>query len=238
MSTALSPFTVRRESMTEQTARAIRESILTGNYRFGQKLRETELSKQMGVSNSVVRGALHILQGEGMVTTKPYCGRTVFDLSPGEASEVRVMRASLEGYAAYLAAKKMMPIHAERLLEAADRFTRWPAPSYSEWVDRELSFHRIVWQATGNEFLQTHLQKIALPSLVFLIVNLEREGQEASHVWEVNEQESGGGPRGHQLLARTIVSGDPEESRQVMILHVLPGLDDAERVERARLFHL
>ena len=124
MSTGLSLTAVRRESMTEQTARAIRESILTGNYRFGQKLRETELSEQLGVSNSVVRGALHILQGEGMVITKPYCGRTVFDISPAQASEIQVMRASLEGYAAYLAAQKMTPDHAEHLYRAAERFIR------------------------------------------------------------------------------------------------------------------
>ncbi len=233
-----SPSAVRRESMTEQTASAIREAVLNGTYRFGQKLRETELSEQLGVSNSVVRGALHILQGEGMVITKPYCGRTVFDLSPGQASEIQVMRASLEGYAAYLAAKKMTQVHADRLLEAADRFVRWPAPSYSEWVDRELSFHRTIWQATENEYLQMHLQKIALPSLVFLIVNLKREAQEAARVWEINEQESGGGVRGHQLLARIIAAGDPDESRQAMILHILPGLTDIERVERAKLFHL
>jgi DNA-binding GntR family transcriptional regulator len=238
MSGALSSSLVRRESMTEQTARAIRESILAGIYSLGQKLRETELSGQLGVSNSVVRGALHILQGEGMVTTKPYCGRTVFELLPGQDFEIRFMRASIEGYAAYLAAKRMTPTHAERLLEAAKRFTQRPATSYSEWVDRELNFHRTVWEATGNDFLQTHLQRIALPSLAFLIVRLEREGQEASRVWEAYEQESAGGLRGHQLLARTIAGGDPENSRQAMILHVVPGLDDAERLERAKLFHL
>ena len=49
-------------------------------------------------------------------------------------------------------------------------------------MDSELNFHHAVWQATENEYLEMHLHKIAMPSLVFLIVNLERDDREASHV--------------------------------------------------------
>src|SRR5215813_7997214 len=112
---------VVRASLTEQTTRAIREAILDGTYALGQKLREGELASRFGVSSSVIREALHMLQGEGIIVTKPYCGRSVFQLRPEEISELVVMRAFLESYAAYLAAQKIAPAAAEAIRRAAER---------------------------------------------------------------------------------------------------------------------
>src|ERR1700759_3748893 len=90
---------VQRVAMTEQTVRALRNAILDGTYSLGQKLRESELVTRFGVSSSVIREALHVLQGEGIVVTRPYCGRSVFGLQPHEYDELLTMRASLEAYA-------------------------------------------------------------------------------------------------------------------------------------------
>ncbi|MCX6620060.1 MAG: GntR family transcriptional regulator, partial [Acidobacteria bacterium] len=117
------PGLLRRESLTDQTARAIREAILNRTYALGQKLRESELAARFGASSSVIREALHLLQGEGLVTTRPYCGRSVFSVQPEEAKELVIVRASLESHAAYLAAKKVTPAAAERIVTAADRMT-------------------------------------------------------------------------------------------------------------------
>src|SRR5579871_1677159 len=116
------PALVRRESLTEQTVRSLRDAILDGTYSLGQKLPEGELVARFGVSSSVIREALHVLQGEGIIVTNPYRGRSVFSLRPEEGAELLTMRASLESYAAYLAARKMTPAIADAILTAAHRF--------------------------------------------------------------------------------------------------------------------
>jgi len=76
----VAPKALQRESLSKRVADSIRAAVLNGEYQLGQKLREVELSKSYGVSNSVVREAFHILQGEGIVVTDPYRGRSVFNI--------------------------------------------------------------------------------------------------------------------------------------------------------------
>ena len=73
--------------MTDRVADIIRAAVVSGEYEPGQKLREVELSRSLGVSNSVIREAFHILQGEGVVTADPYRGRSVFSLEGLEGSQ-------------------------------------------------------------------------------------------------------------------------------------------------------
>ena len=217
---------VRRESLTDQTARAIREAILNGTYKLGQKLREGELENHLGVSSSVIREALHILQGEGIIVTKPYCGRSVFALKPEEGSELTLMRASLECYAAYLAAQKIRTAAAEKILAGASRFTMDTPGSYSEWVERELGFHRAVWEASGNEWLLHQLLQFSVP--VFATRLLGYGDIDVVRLWQDSRsRETETNPQGHQTLARAIVSGAAREARRLMILHIVPEASQA-----------
>lgn len=219
-----SPARVRRESLTDQTVRAIREAILDGSYELGRKLREVELVTRFGVSSSVIREALHVLQGEGIIVTKPYCGRSVFELRREEVSELVMIRASLESYAAYLAAQKITPEMARAIRAAARSFTDAPPTSYGEWVDRELGFHRAVWEASRNEWLLRQLNQFSVP--VFAMRLLDRREMSVRSLWENCQlRETRDNPSGHQSLCRAIVTGPPVEARRQMLLHILAQTD-------------
>jgi DNA-binding GntR family transcriptional regulator len=161
-----------------------------------------------------------VLQGEGIVVAKPYCGRAVFDLRPEEQSELTIMRASLESYAAYLAAAKITPAGAERILAAARRFLDVPT-SYSDWVDYELGFHRAVWEAARNEWLIRQLTQISVAAVTARI--LGRRDADVRRLWQdCRTRETETNHQGHQKLARVIVNGKPRDARELMILHVMP----------------
>ena len=213
---------VQRVSMTEQTVRALRNAILDGTYSLGQKLRESELVARFGVSSSVIREALHVLQGEGIVTTRPYCGRSVFSLQPNEYEELLTMRASLESYAAYLAATKMTPGMSDRLLAAARRFTDDSPQTYSDWVEREITFHRTVWEASGNEWLERQLDQFSLPIFAVRFPVSPGKSFDVQSLWQASQyRETEDNPNGHQAVARTIVSGDAKNAKKIMIAHIL-----------------
>lgn len=218
---------IRRESLTEQSIRAIREAILGGTYVMGQKLRESELVARFAVSSSVIRGALHVLQGQGIIVTKPYCGRSVFTLTPDESNELIVMRTSLESYAAYLAAQKITPYLASELMAAATRFITKAPVSYSDWVDLELGFHGTIWKASQNDWLRRQLNQLAFPTFALRI--LERKYQDVQRLWqECQLRETEDNAQGHQVLARAIAQGDAARSRSLMLLHVMPEVDEMD----------
>jgi DNA-binding GntR family transcriptional regulator len=226
---------VQRMSMTDQTVRALRNAILDGTYSLGQKLREGELVARFGVSSSVIREALHVLQGEGIVVTRPYCGRSVFTLQPREYQELLTMRASLESYAAYLAAQKMTAEMSEKVLYAAQQFTTRPPKTYSDWVEREMAFHQIVWEASGNEWLQRQLKQFSVPIFVVRLPGAHSRQFNAHTAWkEWRIRETADNPHGHQALARAIVSADARAAQQLMIHHILPDPDGSQK----DMFHL
>lgn len=221
-----SPALVRRESLTDQTSQAIREAILDGTYALGQKLRESELAARFGVSSSVIREALHVLQGEGIIVTKPYCGRSVFSLRPEESAELTFMRASLESYAAYLAATKTNPAAAQAITSAALRFIASPPAAYTDWVERELGFHRAVWRASENEWLLRQLNQSSVPVFAFQIVATRARDFDVQTLWRNSViRETPDNPHGHQALAAAIAAGDARKARNLMLLHILQRRD-------------
>jgi DNA-binding GntR family transcriptional regulator len=59
----------------------IRRAILQRKLNPGDRLREAEISKQMGVSRGPVREAIRMLEQEGLLVSLPYKGSTVTEIS-------------------------------------------------------------------------------------------------------------------------------------------------------------
>ncbi|PYV08305.1 MAG: GntR family transcriptional regulator, partial [Acidobacteria bacterium] len=102
--------------VTEQ----LRKAILRGEYQLGQRLTEAELGIRFDVNSVTVREAFHALEGEGLIVTVPFCGRSVFRLTADEIIELTMQRASLEAQAAYLAAIRLDDQAAERIRRAVE----------------------------------------------------------------------------------------------------------------------
>ena len=60
----------------------IRRRILTGEFRPGQKINESEIALKLGISRSPVREAFRVLEREGLITTLPRKGSYITDISP------------------------------------------------------------------------------------------------------------------------------------------------------------
>src|ERR1700740_1089334 len=92
----------RALSVTDQ----IRESILGGAMRGGERLNEVQLSKTLSVSRTPVRAALQALAGEGLLDYAPNRGFTVREFALRAIVDAYDIRASLEGLAARFAAQR------------------------------------------------------------------------------------------------------------------------------------
>ena len=77
----------------------LRKSILTGEFRPGQKINESEIATNLGISRSPVREAFRILERDGLIITSPRKGSYITDISPKDLEELFGIRKILECFA-------------------------------------------------------------------------------------------------------------------------------------------
>jgi DNA-binding GntR family transcriptional regulator len=82
----------------------IQDEILGKKYVPGDRIKEDELSKDLGISRTPIREALVILEQRGLVIQRPHRGTFVTNFTRGEIIDLLQVQAVLEGLAASLAA--------------------------------------------------------------------------------------------------------------------------------------
>src|SRR5579862_6008283 len=92
-------------TLSIQTYDELRTAIVQGRIRPNQRLIETELAEEYGVSRTPVRESLQRLAAVGLIVAARR-GWTVREHSLDEIREIYEVRAALEGYAARLAAER------------------------------------------------------------------------------------------------------------------------------------
>ncbi|PEJ60646.1 MULTISPECIES: GntR family transcriptional regulator [unclassified Bacillus (in: firmicutes)] len=94
-------------SIREHAYRYLKELILEGHYKPGDRLIERELAVKLNISRTPIREALFRLESQGFVKTVPRKGVIVSNISDEDIMEVFTILSSLEVLAAKLAAQKM-----------------------------------------------------------------------------------------------------------------------------------
>jgi DNA-binding GntR family transcriptional regulator len=94
-------------SIREHAYIYLKEMILEGELKAGDRLIERELAGKLGISRTPIREALFRLESQGFVKTVPRKGVVVSNISVSEVIEVFTILASLEVLAVKLAAQRM-----------------------------------------------------------------------------------------------------------------------------------
>src|SRR3546814_638178 len=105
-----------------QTFRKLREAILNGVFKPGERLTEAKLCARMGVSRTSIREGLRRLEGERLITILPNKGPTVTQITWAEAEEIYHVRALLEGEAAAMFATRATAEDLAELRAALEAF--------------------------------------------------------------------------------------------------------------------
>jgi len=102
-------------SVNDAVTRALREAILSGKIRPGDRLLQDELARQLGVSRQPVREALRRLQSEGLVVQTPQRGLLVREFTKADLQENYYLRQLLESEAAQSAAERITSAELQEL---------------------------------------------------------------------------------------------------------------------------
>lgn len=100
------PQQMQQFSRPEWLVSVIRDRVIKGEYKPGDRIREAELQQEFGLSNGPVREALQRLVADGILDRSPWRGVRVVELSKEEIVELFQLRLAVLEYAAELAARR------------------------------------------------------------------------------------------------------------------------------------
>ena len=102
----------------------LRESILTGEMKPGERLMEIHLANRLGVSRTPIREAIRMLELEGLVTMIPRRGAEVAQITEKGLKDVLEVRQALDALAIELACERITEEEIRELRRACDTFVQ------------------------------------------------------------------------------------------------------------------
>lgn len=209
------PAGKRRAPLGETVAAALRQAIVDGRYKPGERLVEDRLSLEFGVSRVPIREAIKTLVAEGLAVPTGQRGAQVAELTADFVQELVEVRATLEGLNAKLAARHRDPeilAQLRAVLEQGNEAARSGSPA--ELAQLNAAFHDLLAKAGANRVLKDIMRMLReRTDLVFRRNSTER----APDDW-----------REHAQILSAVVEGDEELATILAARHV-------HRAARARL---
>ena len=199
---------VDRWTLRERTAEALRMGIVEGNLAPGSRLRETQLSEELGVSRGTIREAILRLAEDGLVWVEARRGATVRRFGPDDIRQVYELREVLERLAARKAAQRPRAEVEPTLRSALVRLDRAAGGSFSERVMADSAFHGAICGLAQNTLLSGAWQRLAGPMRVALI------SAGPTEVLPLQTHER------HSALVDVILAGDPDEAERHAAWHL------------------
>lgn len=144
--------------------KTLREAILRGDLKPGERLMELQLAAKLGVSRTPIREAIRMLQQEGLAVTIPRRGAEVAAMTEKDMEDVLQVREALEILAVQLASEK---ITKEQIAELEERLKAFEqaveTAEVKQIAQSDIDFHDLIYTAAEN------------PRLVVLLNNLREQ---------------------------------------------------------------
>ncbi len=132
----------------------LRQAILTGELKPGERLMEIHLANRLGVSRTPIREAIRKLELEGLVTMIPRRGAEVAQITEKSMSDVLEVRRALDALCVELACDRITEEELESLKQACEGFEQAvKTRDVKKIAQADVAFHDIIVKATGNQRL-------------------------------------------------------------------------------------
>lgn len=139
----------------------LRQAILKGELKPGERLMEIALAERLGVSRTPIREAMRKLELEGLVVMIPRRGAQVANITEKDLNDVLEVRIALENVAIEKACKRMTEEEMGRLWLAAKEFEHIIGEdNLVKLAEADVAFHEIIYQASDNKRLMQVLNNM------------------------------------------------------------------------------
>jgi DNA-binding GntR family transcriptional regulator len=176
------PAAPRTQSRADFVYENLRDAISDGRITGGERVREEEVARNLGVSRTPVREALQRLQQRGILILGPGRGLMVAQLSHEQVIELYAMREILEGSAARFAAMHATPAEIATLYQLQEQL-RTAVDDDMLHITLDRRFHQAIYEAAHNRYLMQTLESLhdsfaLLRSSTFRLPHRQRNSDE------------------------------------------------------------
>jgi DNA-binding GntR family transcriptional regulator len=198
-------------TLKDQVAHLVSVAILSGKIKAGERLNESKLARDLGVSRIPIREALQELQERGLVVNMPRRGKFVISLSDEEIQKINSLRLILEAEALRLCRAKINPEGVQSLRSVIEKMGQSGELPEIEAAALDLEFHRTVWRYSDNEYLARSLETITVPLFAHRVL------------WRINQEMLGWAAilaNHHRALLNFVLGRNQSSAEDVMLEHL------------------
>jgi DNA-binding GntR family transcriptional regulator len=197
-----------RVVLSEQIKEYIIQAIMSGELKSGERVVESSLARQLGVSQAPVREAIRELVLLGFLETEPYKGTSVRSFTPAGLYEVYTVRAALESLAARLATSRLTSQDIETLRRILTEMLEAGKRGEAErMVKLDNEFHRTIIQLSGNKLLYQLWQTLQFGNWTIVTTRIS----------SMNLEELAAR---HGQLLQALEARDPDNAARAMQRHI------------------
>ncbi|NBH83414.1 GntR family transcriptional regulator [bacterium C-53] len=197
------------QSLRDVVYLTVRQAILTGELKPGERLMELHLSHELGVSRTPIRGAMRRLKDEGLVVVIPRKGAHVAQITEKHLSDVLEVRGVLEQRAVAWACEYITKDELSRLKKACIEFAiATKKKDMAAIAKADEAFHSIIYKATQND------------TLVILLNNLSEQmyRYRFEYIKDIKEYEVL--VKEHKDIYLALAKQDPQGAAEAIKIHI------------------
>ena len=187
----------------------LRQAILTGELKPGERLMEIHLANKLGVSRTPIREAIRKLELEGLVTMIPRRGAEVAQITEKSMSDVLEVRRAVDALCVELACERISEEELEALKAACDSFEQAVnSGDVKKIAQADVALHDIIVKATGNQRLVQLVNTLSEQMYRYRFEYIKDVSQHKSLVEE------------HRVIYESILKKDKETASEAAKLHI------------------
>lgn len=187
----------------------LREYIIKGKLKPGERLREISLADQLGVSRTPVREAIHKLEREGLVDLLPRRGALVAKMTEKKIRDVLEIREVLEVLAGHLACENINEDQLNHLRELAEEFKNsLQSADENKQAELDESFHQHIYQAANNKLLVQMLHTLREKMYLYRLAYIKDEDSHGTLIKE------------HESIINALAEGNNKKVEEYMKEHI------------------
>jgi DNA-binding GntR family transcriptional regulator len=199
---------LKRTVLSEQIKEQLMEDIFHKKYKEGDRIVESALARELGVSQASVREALRSLIAMGFLENEPFKGITVRLFTAQDLMEVITVRVALETLAGQLAVKRITDAEIDELQKIVDEMIQASERGDVEQrIHFNILFHEKLVEASGNKLLVQLYRYMRFGNWSLL----------TGHLSEMDPVEISSR---HRLLLDALRSRDPDKATNAIRNHI------------------
>jgi DNA-binding GntR family transcriptional regulator len=195
--------------MAEQVKQELLRRILHGELSPGARLVELQIARDLNTSQGPVREALRELEAMDLVTTEPYKGSHVREVTATDIREAYMVRAALEELAGQLAAPQFRGGVAALRKEATAILSAARKKDIAGYTLHDVNFHRMIVEGAANRILLRTWDSLSFEVRIQLRLSkakVDLLAMQEAHWQIIDALDEGEGKRAGKLLRDHIFS--------------------------------